>query len=329
MYMLKFIQKRLIVAIPAAMAGGLVLGYHFNLSALKILILPFTFLMVYPMMVSLGMRQVFLPGHRRLQLVTHGINFIIIPVAGFILGAVFFRDNAAARIGIMLTSLLPTSGMTISWTGFSKGNLTAAVKMTVTGLVLGSVLTPLYLEILMGASVNIELMIIARQIILIVFIPMVLGYLTQRFIVGRYGKEAFQNRIKQNFPPFSTLGVLGIVFVAMAMKSKVIFSAPEILIKCLVPVVIMYFLNFTLSTVIGKYFFRREDAIALVYGSAMRNLSIALAIAMTAFGEMGSDIALIISAAYIIQVQAGAWYARFTDRLFSDDGNELVTDQAD
>lgn len=48
----------------------------------------------------------------------------------------------------------------------------------------------------------------------------------------------------------------------------------------------------------------------------MRNLSIALAIAMTAFGKEGSEIALIISMAYIIQVQAAAWYVKFTDRIF-------------
>mgnify|MGYP001804304373 FL=1 len=49
----------------------------------------------------------------------------------------------------------------------------------------------------------------------------------------------------------------------------------------------------------------------------MRNLSIALAIAMIAFGnEKGSEIALIIAMAYIIQVQAAAWYVRFTRKIF-------------
>ncbi|MBE9067655.1 arsenic resistance protein, partial [Leptolyngbya cf. ectocarpi LEGE 11479] len=53
------------------------------------------------------------------------------------------------------------------------------------------------------------------------------------------------------------------------------------------------------------------------YGTVMRNLSIALAIAMTAFGkEQGAEIALIIAMAYIIQVQAAAWYVRFSDRIF-------------
>jgi len=68
--------------------------------------------------------------------------------------------------------------------------------------------------------------------------------------------------------------------------------------------------------VIGKLFFARGDAIALVYGTVMRNLSIALAIAINAFGEKGADAALIIAVSYIIQVQSAAWYVKFSDRIF-------------
>ncbi len=48
----------------------------------------------------------------------------------------------------------------------------------------------------------------------------------------------------------------------------------------------------------------------------MRNLSIALAIAMTVFGKQGAEIALIISMGYIIQVQSAAWYVKLTDKIF-------------
>src|SRR5699024_12706622 len=47
--------------------------------------------------------------------------------------------------GLALSALLPTSGMTISWTVLQKGNVGAAVKLTVFGLILGSLLTPWYL----------------------------------------------------------------------------------------------------------------------------------------------------------------------------------------
>ena len=63
-------------------------------------------------------------------------------------------------------------------------------------------------------------------------------------------------------------------------------------------------------------FFRRDDAIALVYGTVMRNLSIALAIAVNSFGEAGAQAALVIALAYIIQVQSAAWYVKLTSPIF-------------
>jgi hypothetical protein len=36
---------------------------------------------------------------------------------------------------------------------------------------------------------------------------------------------------------------------------------------------------------------------------------------MSAFGEQGSEIALIIAIAYIVQVQVSAWYVRFAGKM--------------
>lgn len=43
------------------------------------------------------------------------------------------------------------------------------------------------------------------------------------------------------------------------------------------------FINFALSTLTATLFFTRNDGIALVYGTVMRNLSIARAIAINAY----------------------------------------------
>ena len=318
MKILKLLQKNLIWSIPTFMIAGILYGSFYTPTALKAGILPFTFLMVYPMMVNLNLKKVFAKGDGKLQLITQIINFAVIPFLGLLIGKIFFADSPLIILGLLLTSLLPTSGMTISWTGFAKGNMPAAVKMTVIGLILGSVLAPFYLQILVGASIEIPLLKVFQQIAIIVFLPMVLGYLTQQFLIKKYGQAKYQKDLKQIFPPFSTLGVLSIVFIAMALKSKTIISDPILLLRYLLPLILIYSVNFLLSTIIGKYFFLRGDGIALVYGTVMRNLSIALAIAMTVFGEKGSEIALIIALAYIIQVQAGAWYVRFTDRIFGE-----------
>ena len=314
---LGFFQKNLVWSIPIFMVTGLIAGIVIDPAPLKALIIPLTFLMVYPMMINLQVQKVLTGGDHRVQLLTQLINFGVIPFFAFGMGKLFFADRPLVALGLLLASLLPTSGMTISWTGFAKGNISAAVKMTVIGLVLGSMATPFYAKWLMGTVVEIPLGSIFKQVVIIVFLPMLLGFVTRISLIKMVGVDKYNKTLKQKFPAFSTVGVLGIVFVAMALKATDIISYQLVLLSYLLTLAILYLVNFLLSTVVGKICFERGDAIALVYGTVMRNLSIALAIAMTAFGkEQGSEIALIIAMAYIIQVQAAAWYVRFTDRIF-------------
>jgi ACR3 family arsenite efflux pump ArsB/CBS domain-containing protein len=313
---LSWLQKNLIFSIPLTMILALFYGYFSEVSYLKNLIIPLTFLMVLPMMITLPIRKVFEGGDMKVQFVTQFLNFAITPFIAFAIGLLFFSDNKYLALGLLLTGLLPTSGMTISWTGMAKGNMPAAIKMTIFGLLLGSLLTPIYINLLMGAEVQIEMAKIIQQIAIIIVIPLILGHLIQRTLIARYGMAHYQERLKSQFPPISTLGVLGIVFVAMALKAKTIFHDPMLLVDIFIPLFLLYLSNFVISTVVGKMFFKRGDAIALLYGSVMRNLSIALAIAMTAFGKEGADIALVISLGYVIQVQMGAWVVKFTDQIY-------------
>lgn len=313
---LSLLQKNLVWSIPAAMLLGILAGHFFDLSFLSAAVMPLTFLMVYPMMVNLQIEQVLSTEHLKSQWVAQILNFAVIPFIAFFIAQLFFAQSPYVMLGLLLVALLPTSGMTISWTGFAKGNMNAAIQMTVVGLILGSLAAPLYAKYLLGASVQIPLLKVFTTIIIVVVLPMILGWITRQLLIKKHGKPAYQKRFKQKFPLLSTLGVLGVVFVAMALKAKGITANPTILFTYLLPLLIFYAINFILSTVVAKMLFTRGDAIAVVYGTVMRNLSVALAIAMTAFPVHGAEIALIIALAYIIQVQAAAWYVKFSDAIF-------------
>jgi ACR3 family arsenite efflux pump ArsB len=314
------INKKLVAAIPVMMAAGFVFGVSAGdglVSGLKVLIVPLTFLMVYPMMVTLNIRHL-RDGIKnvRLQIITQFINFAIIPFIAYGLGLYFFPGQPYMALGLLLAALLPTSGMTISWTGFARGNIGAAINMTVIGLTLGSLAAPFYIQVLMGTRVEVDLLMIARQIVIIVFMPMALGFVTRQRLTKKFGPEKFKKELGPKFPALSTVGVLGIVFVAIALKAKTIAGNPGLLVSIFIPLLLVYFLNFLLSTLTGRILFQRGDAIALVYGTVMRNLSIALAIAINAFGSAGAETALVIAVSYIIQVQSAAWYVKFTDSIF-------------
>ena len=172
---LKKIQKHLIVVIPVVMIAGFLAGLAMNPAPLKQWIMPLTFLMVYPMMVNLQLKKVIEGGDLKVQLVTQFINFSVIPLCAFLIGKIAFPDSPYVALGLLLASLLPTSGMTISWTGMARGNMAAAVKMTVFGLLIGSILTPIYIKGLMGTVIEIPMAKIFKQILVVVVLPLILG----------------------------------------------------------------------------------------------------------------------------------------------------------
>lgn len=311
-----WLSKNLSLSIPLFLLLGLAVGLSAPTEQLSILIAPLTILMVYPMMVGVKPKQLLVPGGNAVQLWALAINFMFIPFVAYALGRVFFAAQPELALGLLLAALLPTSGMTISWTGFAKGNLPAAIKITIIGLFLGSVLTPFYVQFLLGSKIPMELVLVFKQILLFIAIPLVAGQITRTLLVRKHGAEGFQKNVAGKFPPFSSLGVLGIVFVAMALKGPDLLDSPSLILRLFIPLLLLYGINYVISTWVAKKRLNRGDGIALVYGTVMRNLSIALALSMTAFGAAGAQAALLIALAYIIQVQSAAWYVKLSDKLF-------------
>ncbi len=312
---LAHIQKKLVLYLPLTMGLAIIYGNFFNVSSLKTFTPIIVFFMVYPMMVVLRYKELFAKGNNKLILVSQLVNFVIFPLMGYSIGKVFFPNNPYIIIGILLIALLPTSGMTISWTGFAKGNVPAAIKMMVVGLILGAFLTPFYLGLFVGESADIPFASIISEIVKVVFIPMGLGYISQKVFINKYGVETYNNTLKLKIPLISTLALISIVFISTAMRAKVIISNPLLLIKIIVVLSISYAFSFLLVTIFAKLLFNREDGIALVYGTVMRNLSIALAIALSIFSEAGSEVALIVAVGFVVQIQGAAIYLKRVDKL--------------
>jgi arsenite transporter len=316
------LQKNLIWAIPIAMIVGIVFGVWFDTTPLKHIIIPVTFIMVYPMMVTLNVKSVFSGRDVWLQLFTQLVNFVVIPLIAFLIGRLLLVGPdpkfALWAVGLFLIGVLPTSGMTISWTGFARGNKEAATKMVLFGLVIGSLAAPVYTKFFMGAVVDVHMGHMFQQIALFVFLPMAAGLLTQTILKRRFGLQVWNERLKPRFPPFSALGVVLIAFVAMSLKARGIVAHPTDILRILLPLLVFYLVSYLLLTLAGRLFFHRDDAVAMVYGVVMRDLSIALAIAMTAFGREGTTIALLIALAYVIQIQSAAWYIKLVGFFFGE-----------
>jgi len=84
------LQKNLVWAIPISMGVGLAFGFYVDAQPLKQFIIPVTFVMVYPMMVTLNVKSIFKGQDYKIQIATQLINFVLIPALAFYTGKLFF-----------------------------------------------------------------------------------------------------------------------------------------------------------------------------------------------------------------------------------------------
>lgn len=304
-------SKSLIVTIPITLLIGFITGLFVNTSFLKDYILAFTFFMIYPTMIGFKIQEAVNLSYMKIVFVTAILNFIVIPLVAIGFGKAFFADSPMLIVGIVMMSLFPTSGMTISWTMLNKGNVAAAIKITAISLLLGSFLAPVYLYVIVGALVEVDIMQTVMTVLQIVILPMLLGHITYKVYMRSHSLQEFNTVLKPLLPGVSTWGIVFIVFSSVSMKAKVLVSNPSVLLLITGVLVLFYLINFSISTLLGRWMFNRADAYAVVYGTVMRNLSIALGLAVASFG---SDTALLVTIAFIIQVQIAAWYGKISSK---------------
>jgi len=316
-----YLSKNLVFVIPIVLLLGFMIGLNISLTPFKSLILPLTFFMIYPTMIGFDIKKVADISNSKTILISLVINFLVIPMIAFIIGAIFLGQQPELYVGMIMISLFPTSGMTISWTSLSKGNITAAVTIVAVSLLVGAVTAPLYLSVIVGNIVDINIIKTFITIIQIVILPLILGNITYKLILKKITVEKFKKEIKPFLPATSVWAMLIIVLLSVGMKAKTIASNPNIIISVLIAVIIFYFINYILITLIAKKLLNEGDGYALLYGTVMRNLSVALGVAIASFGP---DTALLITIAYVLQIQSAAWYGMLSKKYnwLSDNNNK-------
>jgi ACR3 family arsenite efflux pump ArsB len=307
------IKQNLIYIVVASLALGLAAGQVFDpgtKSLLKQAITPVLFVMIYPMMINIDLREAL---NVREHVGTVGlslvINFAVAPAVAVVLARLFFAGNPAYAVGLYLIALIPTSGMTAAWTGLADGDLEAALVAMAANLLAAVVVLPAYLSLLVGDGVAFDPGALYRQMALFVVAPMVAGNVTRRLLLRTQGADGFK-RLKPTFGGVSSLGVMAIVFIAMTMRSKAILADPIGSATTILPLILFYVVLLVVGVVLGRTLLSTARGIALIYATSMRNLSIAVAIA-AASSTLPTGAILPIALAYVIQPPLGAVYVHY------------------
>ena len=248
------------------------------------------FFMLYPMMINFRIENAANAlRNPRVVLAALSINFVISPPLAALFARLFFHGSDPYLIaGFILKVTVASSGMVAAWTGFAKGRVETALSIVATGLILVIVAVPLWMVVLAGAYVPVDVWLMVKQLALVVILPLTAGVITRRIILRRYGVETYK-KILPVLPAVSSLGMYAIVFIAVGMQARNILGQPHLMLLLIPAIAVLYSLLFVLAMVYARLArLDYEDAIAIGYSVTAKNHSITLALALTAFGGMAT-----------------------------------------
>lgn len=310
----QFVSKHLTLLIFAVMLLGLLNtavfgGIPFNLGVCA----AASFLMIYPMFINLKVGDVVevknFKGPVALSVV---LNFIVSPLLAWGLGRLFLADQPWLALGLMLISLLPTSGMTATWTELSKGNLKVALSIIAVSLLIIIIGLPLALPVVAGGLLDASPFFIFQRILLVIVVPLTLGDLTRRWLIKKKGLEGYKKQ-KPLFSALSSMGLLVVLFLIMSLDTNtLLLTRPSLVLVALVPLLAYYLSMFALSTLSSRGF-PKPVSTAVVYGTSVRYLALALGIAVPLLGSNGNSalVVFVVALAFFVQVPMSSAYAKW------------------
>lgn len=305
-------SRNIALTIPVLLVTGFLTGLLVDTDFLKEYILPVTVIvMIYPMMIGFKASEIINTSHTKLLLAASVINFIVVPLLAYVLGVLFLLRDPQLFAGLAIASLLPTSNMTIAFTHFGRGNIPAAVKLTVISLVAGSLLAPWYLYAMIGGYINIDVLSILKTVSIVIFLPLFMGITTYYLIMKKYTREEFEVSVKPYLSAITAWGMVYVIFTGMSTNARTIVSKPGLLLVSLLVWVIFYSVNYLVSIKVGRRYFNRQDSVTLVFGTVLRNLAISIGLAAAVFGVTA---AFMVSLAFLFQGQSAAWFVRLNEK---------------
>lgn len=316
-------SRNLTASVPTVLVLGFAVGLLVDTSRLRDHMLLAAMLMIYPSMIGFTMGDVLRLAHFRLLCAAMAINFVGLPLLGYLLGTWLLLREPELFAGLALLSLLPSSSMSIAFTTLARGNVAASVTLTVLGLLLGSLLAPWYLLVMVGRFIPVDVWAVLWTIVAVVFVPLLAGNVTYRLLLRRYSRPHFESRIKPLLLAATSWGMIYIVGGSISANAHQIVSQPDLILLAMAVLLLFYAAACCIGVQVGGRFHRREDAIALLFGTLPRYLSIAMGVAAAAFGP---NAVLMLALAFVVQSQFAVWSFRLIEkrRLFREKPSEGV-----
>jgi ACR3 family arsenite transporter len=299
---LGWISKLLAVWIGICIVIGLAVGNYFPEfgATLEVGIPIGLFLMIYPAMTKIDISELKKAAKSPKQTgIIVFFNYAVNPFLLFALGYVFFEllfpslglmsleTGRFLWTGLILLGIAPCIAMVLVWTDLAKGNGPLGIVLMAWNSVIQVVTTPLFIALLIGTYVTINIASIGESILLYLGLPLLLGIITRREVIKHKSQDWFNKKLIPYFDSLQLIALLATLVVMFALRGGVILDNPSLVWQMAIPVVLFFFLLFNVVYYTTKRLgYNYEDSTTMAFHCTGRNFELAIAIALTAFASM-------------------------------------------
>ena len=170
----KFLAGHMQVIVPICVALGVL--FPQQIGVLKPIVPALFAFMTFQGALSNTFHQVTEVFRRPLHLVLALlVSAVLIPIAAYAMGSLFFGSNPNLVCGIVLEYSVPVAVTAFMWISMFGGNGPLALTIILTSSVISPVTIPLTLKLLLGATVSIDVPSMMQNMAFMIAIPAVLG----------------------------------------------------------------------------------------------------------------------------------------------------------
>jgi len=294
---LSIFEKYLALWVVLCMLLGLFLSQYFptlsvgidsmQIAGISIPIGMCLFLMMYPALLNFQFEELkklaYNPKPIILTLIS---NWIWAPLITAFLAYIFLANNDQLIVSLILLGSSPCTAMVLVWGSLAEGNQEQNVINTSLNTITIMFLYVPIVSLLTGIqSIPINRVIMMVSVFVFIGIPLVLGYVSKKYISRRKGEKWFRDVYRPAAGKMAIFALLTTLIVLFSLNGNVLIQHPEEMILVSIPLllgfIIIVGLNLAITKLVGLRY--KEAIISVIIGSSS-HFEIAIATAISLYG---------------------------------------------
>jgi ACR3 family arsenite transporter len=297
-------ERYLAVWVVACMGIGLVLSQYFpalsvgindlQINGISIPIGVCLFLMMYPALLNFQVDELKkLLRNPKPIVLTLISNWVIAPIITVVLANLFLSGHDQLIVSLILLGSSPCTAMVLVWGALANGNQEQNVITTSINTITIMFLYAPIVSLLTGIqNIAIDRVLLLISVFVFIGIPLVVGYLSKRYLIQRKGVNWFNDVFKPAMGKVAILALLTTLIVLFSLNGNVLIQNPEEMVLISLPLLVGFAaivgINILVTKLIGLMY--KEAIISVIIGSSS-HFEIAIATAISLYG-LGSQAAL-------------------------------------